>query len=216
MDEQVPAGSVRVAIHAPDAVTRIGLAHCIKEDPRLSAIELAKVREATVVVVSVETAEFPLLDILRGMRDPNDQTYPRFLVIVEKRWDIEIFTALNHGVRAVMWRATFNPAAFVRTLLAVANGGASLPPTLQGSLIDHIHWTQREVLAPNGLDASGITAREQDVLRLVAEGRELTEIAEKLSYSERTVKNVLYGLMKRLEFRNRAQAVSYAIRSGLI
>jgi DNA-binding NarL/FixJ family response regulator len=61
-----------------------------------------------------------------------------------------------------------------------------------------------------------MTDREIDVLRLLAEGRELTEIAQKLAYSERTVKNILYGVMKRFQLRNRTQAVSYAHRAGLI
>ncbi|WP_239013681.1 response regulator transcription factor [Streptomyces sioyaensis] len=51
---------------------------------------------------------------------------------------------------------------------------------------------------------------------MVSEGKELAEIAAKLCYSERTVKYILYGLMKRLQLRNRSHAVSYAIRAGLI
>lgn len=54
------------------------------------------------------------------------------------------------------------------------------------------------------------------MLRLVAEGTELADIATKLSYSERTVKYILYGVMKRLHLKNRAHAVSYAIRAGII
>ncbi|MFF4302676.1 response regulator transcription factor [Streptomyces sp. NPDC001601] len=61
-----------------------------------------------------------------------------------------------------------------------------------------------------------MNAREVDVLRLLAEGWELADIADKLGFSERTIKYVLYGLMKRLDLRNRAHAVSYAIRAGLI
>ena len=116
----------------------------------------------------------------------------------------------------MLWRDTFTPAAFVRTLLTVADGGGSFPPTLQGTLMEQVQWTHREVLAPRGLTASGVSPRELDVLRLVSEGRELSEIATKLCYSERTVKYILYGLMKRLQLRNRAHAVSYAIRAGLI
>jgi DNA-binding NarL/FixJ family response regulator len=76
--------------------------------------------------------------------------------------------------------------------------------------------TKDEILVPNGLTAYGLTSREVDVLRLVSEGWDLEEVGHKLNYSERTVKNVLYALMKRLKLRNRAHAVSYAIRCGLI
>lgn len=54
------------------------------------------------------------------------------------------------------------------------------------------------------------------MLRLIAEGRQCDEIATELCYSERTVRYILYGAMKRLRTRTRAHAVSYAIRAGLI
>ena len=67
-----------------------------------------------------------------------------------------------------------------------------------------------------GAPVSGLAPREIDVLRLVAEGMDTGEIASKLSYSERTVKNVVHGLTTRLQLRNRAHAVAYAFREGYI
>jgi DNA-binding NarL/FixJ family response regulator len=75
---------------------------------------------------------------------------------------------------------------------------------------------QREVLAPNGLSASGLEPREVSVLRLIAEGWGTEEIAKELAYSERTVKNVIFNLTTRLHLRNRAHAVAYALRAGVI
>jgi DNA-binding NarL/FixJ family response regulator len=138
------------------------------------------------------------------------------VLVVGRRWNADVSTVVDQGVRAVLWRDSFTPADFARTLLTVAHGGGSLPPSLQRTLMEQVQLTQREILDPRGLTASGISTREVDVLRLVAEGQELSDIATRLSYSERTVKYVLYGLMKRLELRNRAHAVSYAIRAGLI
>ena len=98
----------------------------------------------------------------------------------------------------------------------LASGGGVLPPNLVGELLKHIERLQRDVLNPNGLNASGLTAREIDVLRLMAEGFDTNEIADELRYSERTVKNVIYGLNHRLKLRNRSHAVAYALRSGMI
>ena len=75
---------------------------------------------------------------------------------------------------------------------------------------------QRQVLAPRGLTFTGLTPRETEVLRLVADGHDTSEIATRLCYSERTVKNVLHDLNIRLQLRNRSQAVAYAVREGLI
>jgi DNA-binding CsgD family transcriptional regulator len=72
------------------------------------------------------------------------------------------------------------------------------------------------MFASYGVNPSGLTAREVDVLRLMAEGLDTAEIAGKLCYSERTVKNVIYGITHRLKLRNRSHAVAYALRSGMI
>jgi DNA-binding NarL/FixJ family response regulator len=55
-----------------------------------------------------------------------------------------------------------------------------------------------------------------EVLRLVADGLDTSEIARQLAYSERTVKNVLHDVTSRLQLRNRSQAVAYALRQGFI
>jgi DNA-binding NarL/FixJ family response regulator len=205
--------TIRVAVHAPDAVIRAGLVSCLQHDRRICEVPRDRMREAHVIVVAVEVADASTLELLRNLCDAPDA---RFLAVLGKQWQADISAAVDCGVRAVLPRDDFTPAVFVRTLLTIANGGGSFPPTLQGTLMEQVRWTQREVLAPRGLAASGVSPREVDVLRMVAEGRELSEIAVKLSYSERTVKYVLYGLMKRMQLRNRAHAVSYAIRAGII
>ena len=54
------------------------------------------------------------------------------------------------------------------------------------------------------------------MLRLVADGHDTAEIATELSYSQRTVKNILHDLTTRLQLKNRSHAVAYAVREGLI
>jgi DNA-binding NarL/FixJ family response regulator len=66
------------------------------------------------------------------------------------------------------------------------------------------------------LSLTGFSGRELDVLRLLSEGWDTAEIAEKLAYSERTVKNVIHDITTRLQLRNRSHAVAYAVRQGLI
>ena len=86
-----------------------------------------------------------------------------------------------------------------------------LPPDLLGTLLDQVKRLKQQVPISNGLEP-----REIDVLRLLADGLGTHQIAEKLCYSERTVKNVLHGIMTRLNLRNRAHAVAYAMRAGLV
>ncbi|MET8163620.1 response regulator transcription factor [Streptomyces sp. NPDC005329] len=212
MPQQVP-GTVGVAIHSADPIIRAGLVSYLRTDRRIREVPPELHHEADVIVVAVDNADASALDLLRSLSDSPDA---RFAMVVERDWHADVWAAVDRGVRAVLWRDAVSPAAFVRTLLTLADGGGSLPPTLQAALMRQIQQVQREVLTPRGLAPSGIGPREVDVLRLVAEGKELAEIAKKLSYSERTIKYTLYGVMKRMQLRNRAHAVSYAIRAGLI
>ena len=88
--------------------------------------------------------------------------------------------------------------------------------TCSGRLLRQVGQLQRQVLAPRGLTFSGLTERETAVLRLLAQGHDTAEVGRQLFYSERTVKNIIHDVTSRLELRNRAHAVAYAIREGLI
>jgi DNA-binding NarL/FixJ family response regulator len=99
---------------------------------------------------------------------------------------------------------------------AAAAGEGAVPADLLGRLLDQVGRLQRQVLWPNGMTFAGLNEREIEVLRLVAEGFDTAEIAAKLSYSQRTVKNVLHDITSRLHLRNRSHAVAYALRHGLI
>jgi DNA-binding NarL/FixJ family response regulator len=72
------------------------------------------------------------------------------------------------------------------------------------------------VLGPRGIVFTGLAPREVEVLRLLADGLDTAEIARRLCYSERTVKNVVHDVTTRLQLRNRSHAVAYALREGLI
>jgi DNA-binding NarL/FixJ family response regulator len=98
----------------------------------------------------------------------------------------------------------------------VAAGDGEVPPDLLARLLGQVGKLQRQVLAPRGLNFTGLSERERHVLRLVAEGHDTGEIARSLCYSERTVKNVLHDITTRLQLRNRSHAVAYALREGLI
>ncbi|WP_405746003.1 response regulator transcription factor [Streptomyces sp. NBC_01525] len=202
--------TLSVAVHATDQITRLALVSYIRQRHNMI---LSPACAANVVVSAVDDADQSALDMLRQLSDSPDA---RFLVIVNGCWYADLHRALDMGVRAVLFRSEFTWVKFTEAIRVVGEGQGDLPTVLQGRLMDQVQRTHREVLAPRGLTAAGLTTREIEVLRLVAEGCDLPYIAKKLSYSERTVKNVLYGLTKRLDLRNRTHAVTYAIRAGLI
>jgi DNA-binding NarL/FixJ family response regulator len=72
------------------------------------------------------------------------------------------------------------------------------------------------MVSPRGFTLTGLAQRELEILRLIADGMDTAEIATTLSYSERTVKNVLHDVTSRLQLRNRSHAVAYALKQGMI
>jgi DNA-binding NarL/FixJ family response regulator len=104
----------------------------------------------------------------------------------------------------------------VRLVKATAAGDGTLPPDVLGRLLNRVSRLQHQVLQPRGWDLTGVSAREADVLRMVADGLETQEIAERMCYSERTVKGILHDITGRFQLRNRAHAVAFALREGLI
>lgn len=199
----------RVAIHASDELTRIGLATWIQQEPHMSESDITN---ADVVTVAEDTPLY-MLDTLRDLRC---NASGHILLISDYEWERYMTAAVRDGVRAVLWRGRFSRHAFLETIRAVGNGGGVLPFSLQGALVAEFERIREHVLTPRGLTMHGLSSREVDVLREVADGLSIEEIAQKLAYSERTIKNILYQFMKRLGLRNRAHAVAYAIRLGII
>jgi DNA-binding CsgD family transcriptional regulator len=114
-------------------------------------------------------------------------------------------------VTAVVILRDVTPARVVAGVRAATRSGGPLSPELLG---------QRRPLdggvpAP-GPGEPGLTDREYAVLQMLADGASTREIAERLNYSERTVKNIVRDLLIKLNCKTRAQAVARAARRGVI
>lgn len=207
---------VRVTLHAPDAVNYAGLAALLESGPAVDAqiaLVPADSAEADVTVLCCEQLTPTTVSMLRHAAALTGRPV---VLVVDRISESELLTAVDCRVVAILPRAAVSSARLAHSVRAAAAGGGVMPPDLVGELLKHIERLQREVLAPNGLNAAGLTTREIDVLRLMAEGHDTHEIAGELCYSERTVKNVIYGITKRLNLRNRSHAVAYAVRAGMI
>jgi len=203
---------VPMTVHASDPVTRAGLASQLREHSDLLVLDDAsdaRIQVALVAVDDVDTAAVAIVRqfAARGVR----------VVIVATRLDnAGLMAAVEAGIAGLLRRAEAVTATLAAAVTAAATGNGTIPPDLLGKLLDQMGWLQRQVLAPRGLSMNGLAERELSVLRLVADGYDTQEIAKALSYSERTVKNVIHDITVRLNLRNRSHAVAHAIRHGLI
>lgn len=138
-----------------------------------------------------------------------DTAHTRLVALLRTPTEMLVGNAVEAGVAAILLYSELDPAGLARCLRSVVNGVATLPSDMLTQLLD---W------ASNGgrHSSGGLTDREVDVLRLLAEGGDTREIATKLCYSERTVKNVVHDVLVKMNCRNRAHAVALATRQGAI
>jgi len=204
---------VRVALQAMDPVSHAGLVALLQFRGDISVLRPQQRADAQVLVAAAERLT---PDVVAALRRAGAETGAPIVLICQEVAEAELMTAVECRVVAILPRSAVTTERLAHSVRAAAAGGGVLPPNLIGELLKQVDRMQRDVLAPNGLNASGLTPREIDVLRLMADGFDTNEIAGKLCYSERTVKNVIYGVTHRLKLRNRSHAVAYALRAGMI
>ncbi|MCO1577916.1 LuxR C-terminal-related transcriptional regulator [Crossiella sp. SN42] len=205
--------AIRVAVYAPDPLTAAGLSGTLRACAEMVVEEGLQSPRADVRVVAADALTPELLSLLR--RAANNGGVPVVLVVNQLE-ESELLAAVECRVVAVLPRAATTGDRLVHGVRAAAAGGGVLPPAMLGELLKHVERLQRELLAPKGMNAAGLSPREVDVLRLMADGWDTAEIATRLCYSERTVKNVISGVTQRLKLKNRPHAVAYAMRAGMI
>jgi DNA-binding NarL/FixJ family response regulator len=202
---------VRVVIQTTDPITYVGLSSFLQSRPEVLVVDHRD--QADVQVFSTERVGPEALTRLR--HSAGEGGLPTVLMTGELD-ESPLLTLVECHVVAILPKNSVTGDQLVDCVVAAAAGNGVMPRDVLGTLLRRIKVLQREVLAPNGLSASGLEPREVDVLRLIAEGWGTEEIAKELAYSERTVKNVIFNLTTRLHLRNRAHAVAYALRAGVI
>ena len=212
-----PTGAVSripVAVHAPDPISLAGVTSQLRQEPTIELVEQASERPGRVAVLLADALDQPTMSRLRRLVRTDGA---RAVLVVRSIREADLLEVIECGVGAIVWRHEATGHRLVQAVLAASRGDGDLPGDLLGRLITQVGTLQRSSAGlPGGIPSSGLAPREVDVLRLVAEGLDTGEIASKLSYSERTVKNVMHGLTTRLQLRNRAHAVAYALREGHI
>ncbi|MFF9346454.1 response regulator transcription factor [Streptomyces sp. NPDC014734] len=203
-----------VALRAQDPISQAGVSSQLRARPEVSVKEWAEGDASPqIVVVVVDAVDEQVLTMLRHIQRTSTA---RTVLVATDIDEQKLVNAAECGVAGVIRRSESTPEHLVQVIGTVARGEGHLPSDLLGRLLEEVGRLQGQVLGPRGLHFTGLAAREVDVLRLVAEGYDTADIATKLSYSERTIKNVLHSVMARLQLRNRSHAVAYAMRQGLI
>ncbi|GAA0805904.1 response regulator [Spirilliplanes yamanashiensis] len=217
--------TTRVLIVDDQAMVREGFGALLGAQPDLLVVGdaadgaqgVAAAREHRPDVVLMDI-RMPVLDGLAATRQLLDVApglhRPRVIMLTTFDVDEYIFEALRAGASGFLLKDATG-AELVHAVRVVAAGDSLLAPSVTRRLIaDYAARpaTPRRV----SLSLSALTARETEVLELIARGRSNTEIAADLMVAEQTVKTHVGRIFTKLDLRDRAQAVILAYESGLV
>jgi DNA-binding NarL/FixJ family response regulator len=213
--------SIRVLVVDDQSLVRAGFRLVLENHPDLEvvgeaatghqAVHSAARLDPDVVLMDIR---MPELDGIAATRQITARQAARVLVLTTYDLDEYVYDALQAGASGFLLKDT-PPAQLADGIRAVAGGEALLAPSVTRRLIEEFARIGSARRArPAELDE--LTARELDVLRLLARGMSNAEIAAALVLSDTTVKTHVAHVLGKLRVRDRVQAVVLAYESGLV
>ena len=216
--------SVKVLIVDDQSLVRAGFRMILDAEPDievvgeaadgLEAVLAARETEPDVILMDVRMPNVDGLEATRRLLDGREEG-PRILILTTFDLDEYVYEALRAGASGFLLKDT-PPEQLVEAIHVIAGGDALLSPVVTRRVIaEFVRRPPAAALQPApGLDE--LTARELEILRLMARGLSNAEIAAELFVSETTVKTHVRHVLTKLGLRDRVQAAVYAYESGLV
>ncbi len=216
------AETITVIIVDDHAVVRQGVRAFLETQPDIQVVGEASSGEAVLPLVMREAPDVVLMDLvmpgMNGVEATREvkRLSPRTQIIVLTSYheDEHIFPAIQAGALSYLLKDVA-PEALADAVRRAARGEAVLHPRVAARLIQELHAAQGNLAGLPSAFAD-LTARELEVLRLIAQGLSNAEIAERLVISERTVKSHVSNILSKLHLADRTQAAVYAWQKGLM
>lgn len=211
---------IRILLVDDQSIVREGLRAMLSLEPDMLVVGEARDGSQAVRLVKELSPDIVLMDVrMPGMDgltalEQLKAVAPKSSVIM-----LTLYDDPNYLLRAVSAGAAgyilkdVSREELVRAVRVTAEGGAIIAPSMLPSLLRQI---ERTLAAPGPMSVEKLSARELEVLRLIAEGYTNQEIAEKLILSPTTVKTHVQNILQKLGVSDRTQAAVYAVRCGLI
>jgi DNA-binding NarL/FixJ family response regulator len=180
----------------------------------IQAVALTERERPDVVLMDVRMPDLDGIEATRRICRSPGTAGTRILILTMFDLDAYVFAALRAGASGFLLKDTA-PAEMLRAVEVVAAGEALLAPSVTRRLIDEFARVAPVRPVPPA-ELSAVTARELEVLVLVAHGLTNAELSDRLNVSPTTVKTHIGHLLTKLDVRTRAQLVMLAYESGLV
>lgn len=208
---------IRLAIVDDHSLMREGLAKILQMESGFEVVKKAsdgmefvseweEKKEIDVVLLDINLPQLSGIEILRKIRKSGEDIKVIMLTIHDDRE--YLLESLNAGANGYVLKDAQSDD-LIRAIETVYNGGSYVHPSLAGELF---HEMNRQRIRKENGAGNTLTRRESEVLRLIAEGQSNKGISDKLHISEKTVKNHVSSILRKLNLQDRTQAAIYAIK----
>ncbi|MHB8990645.1 MAG: response regulator [Chloroflexota bacterium] len=179
----------------------------------LEALEAARELQPDLILMDLHMPGMDGIEATRRIRTKLPQVKVVILTVSDR--DEDLFEAIKNGAHGYLLK-NLEPEELFDYLAGVSRGEAPLSRLMAGRLLtEFAAQASRPKEASPVEPGNDLTAREREVLKLVAAGATNREIAARLTLTENTVKNHLRNILEKLHLENRVQAAAYALRTGL-
>jgi two-component system, NarL family, response regulator LiaR len=219
--ENAEAGRIQVVIVDDHDLYRAGLTAMLNEGPGVEVVGQASRGRMGVRLIAELGPQVVLMDLTMPDLDGISATgeilalspETRVIVVAPVATDAEVEAAVLAGACGFLLKDA-PVSEVIAAIQAAASGDSWLAPRAAKAVLEKL---RRDHVEPREADhaVDTLSARELEVLRLVARGLENAQIAEQLFISPRTAKNHLSNVLAKLGMSNRVQAAIYAVRHGL-
>ncbi|MFF5564459.1 response regulator [Streptomyces sp. NPDC012623] len=213
--------TIRVLIADDQAMVRAGFAMILAAEDDIDvvgeatdgvhAVELAGRHRPDVVLMDIRMPRMDGLEALRILTRPGTVNPPKVVVVTTFDDDEYVQRALGEGASGFLLKDS-GPALLVEAIRAAASGEALVSPAITVRLLRRLHDAVPAPREPH----TALSARELDLVRLVARGLTNAEIATELTISVGTVKTHLANVQIKLPARNRVEIAAWAWESGVV
>ena len=214
---------IRVLVADDHHLFREGLARILNSQPDFVTVgeaadgveALIKARELQPDLILMDVG-MPVCDGLEATRQIKQELPDVTIVMLTVRDDDEkLFQAIRNGAQGYLLKS-IRREQMLALLRGAVEGEAAITPALGGRMLEEFRRIDKQEPRDSAEATAVLTAREQEVLVLVAAGASNKEIAEKLSISSHTVKSHISNILGKLRLSSRREAASFARREGLV